>query len=93
MLPREFRNVDESIHAAEVNEGTELDNAGDDSLAHVSWLQVGKEFIAGFALSFFKECTTRQDHVVAVLIEFDDFCFDWLIHIWRKIANTTQLNQ
>ena len=57
MLPRKFGNVDESVHAAKVDECTECNNGRNLSVTNFSGLEIVKEVVASFLLVLFKECT------------------------------------
>ena len=72
MLPRQFRDVYQAVHAAEVDESAEVHDAGHDTLADLAGTQVVQEFLALLLLSLLQPSTARQDHVVSVLIQLDD---------------------
>ena len=76
VLPRQLRHVHEAVHAAEVDESTEVDDAGHGAIADLSGAKVVQELFALFLLGLFKPGTARQDHVVAVLVQFDDLGVD-----------------
>ena len=93
MLPRQLADVDETIHAAEVDERTEADDAADNTAADLAWLEVGKELVASFLLRLFEVCTTAEHNVVAVLVELDDLGLHHLAHVGLQVANATQLDE
>ena len=72
VLPRQLGHVDEAIHAAEVDERTEVDDRRHDALADFARAEVVEELLALVFLRLFEECPTRQHDVVAVLVELDD---------------------
>ena len=84
--------MDESVHAAQVYEGTECNNARHDSGTDFAWLEVHEEIVALLFLSLFKESATRQHNIVAVAIKFNDFCLQDLADVRLKVANTTEFN-
>ena len=93
VLPRKLGHVDESIHAAEVDESTERNNRGHSALADLADLEVGEELVAGLLLVLFEVCPTRKDDVVAVLIEFDDLGVHLRADVRRKIADTAEFDE
>ena len=58
VLPRQLRNVDETVHAAEVDERTEVHHRGHDTLANLAGLEVGEEAFALFLLGLLEPCPT-----------------------------------
>ena len=93
VLPTELGNVDESIHATKVHEGTEVHHRGHDTLAALAGLQVGEEVPTLLLLRLFEPCTTRQHHVVAVAVEFDDLGLDGLADVGLELAHSTEFHQ
>ena len=93
MLPRQLGNVDEAVHAAEVDERTEVDDARHDTLADLARLEVGEEILALFLLRLFEPCTTAEDHVVAVLVELDDLGLHGLADVGLQVAYTAKLDE
>jgi hypothetical protein len=93
VLPRQLRHVDESVHAAEVDERTERHHAGHHALADLAGLQVGEELVAGFLLGLFQEGPAGQHHVVAVAVELDDLGLQGLADVRSQVAHTAQLDQ
>ncbi len=85
MLPAELGDVDESVDAAEVDEGAEVDDRGDDTLAALARLEVGEEVAPLFLLRLFEPGPPRQDDVVAVAVELDDLGLDRLAHVGLQL--------
>jgi hypothetical protein len=56
-------------------------------------LQVVEEVTALFLLGLFQPGPTREHHVVAVAVQFDDLGFDRLANVGLQFANATQLHQ
>ena len=50
VLPREFGDVDEAVHAAQIHEGTEVDHAGNHAATALSRLEVVEEIATLFLL-------------------------------------------
>ena len=84
VLPRQLADVDEAVHAAEVDERAEADDRGDRSVADFAHLEVVEELVAGLLLVLLQVGATRQDHVVAVLVEFDDLAVHGLADVGAR---------
>jgi hypothetical protein len=93
VLPRQLADVDEAVHAAEVDERTEGHDAADHTLADLARLEVGEEAVAALLLGLFQERTTAEHDVVAVLVELDDLRLDGLAHVRGEVADTAQLDE
>ncbi len=93
VLPRQLRHVDETVHAAEVDEGAEVDDGGDHTAADLAGGEVGQEVLALFLLGLFEEGPPAQHDVVAVLVELDDLRFERLADVGLQVADTTQLDE
>ena len=93
VLPRQLGDMDQAVHAAEVDEGTEVHDARHDALAHLAWLEVGEEVLALLALRLLQPGPAGQHHVVAVLVELDDLGLERLADIWLKVTNPAQLDE
>ena len=93
VLPTEFRDVNESVHAAEVHEGAEVDDRGDDAVAAFARLEVREEVAALFLLGLFEPGPTRENDVVTVAVEFDDLGLDGLADVGLEFAHATQFDQ
>ena len=93
VLPAELRNVNETINATEVHEGTEVDDRRDDALANLTLLQVHEERAAAFRLGLLEQCTARENDVVAVLVELENLGFNLLAKVRREVADATELDE
>ncbi len=78
MLPAELGDVDEPVDTAEVDERAEVDDRGDDALAHLALGQVAEERGAALALRLLEQGAAGQHDVVAVLVELEDLGLDIL---------------
>ena len=93
MLPREFGDVDESVHTAEVDERTEVDDRRDDAGPYLAGLEVVEELFALFTLRLFEPTTSTEDNIVAILVELDDLGLDLLTHVRLKISYTPEFDE
>src|SRR2546425_776280 len=66
------RDVEQSVHAAQIDEGAEVGDVLDDALPHLAHLQLFHEDVAlGLALGFEQHATAHHD-VAASLVQLDD---------------------
>src|SRR5699024_9400001 len=93
VLPRQFGDVNQTVDAAEVHEGTEVDNGRDSTGADLTLLQCLQEVRAGFGLCLLEPCTAREHNVIAVLVQFDDLGFEFLADVWCQVTNTAHFDQ
>ena len=93
MLPGQLGDVNESVYAAQVHEGTEVNDGGHDTLADLALLQLVEELGANLRLGLLEEGATRQHYVVAVLVELDDLGFKFLANVGLQVANATHFHE
>jgi hypothetical protein len=93
VLPGQLGDVHEPVDAAEVHEGTEVDDAGDHTAPDLALLQGGEELVAELALGLLEELAPREDDVVAVLVELDDLALELLAHVGVEVAHPAHLDQ
>src|SRR5205085_12428919 len=93
VLPRELGDVHEAVHAAQVDEGAEVDDRGHDALADLALLEVVEEGRARLALRLLEQRTAAQHDVVAVLVELEDLGLDLLAEVRREVADAAQLDE
>ena len=93
MLPGELRHVDQPVHAAQVHECTEVDDAGYHARPDLARTQVVEEVLALLLLGLFQPGSPGQDDVVAVLVELDDLGLDGGVHVGLQVAHAAQLDQ
>jgi hypothetical protein len=93
VLPGQLGDVNQTVDAAEIDERTEVDDRRDDALANLALLQLVQELAADLGLGLLEPRATRQDHVVAVLVELDDLRLDLLADVRLQIADATHLDE
>ena len=93
VLPGQLGNVNQTVHATQVHECTEVDDGGDNALADLTLLQLVEEGGANSGLSLFQVCTAGQNNVVAVLVQLDDLSFDLLTDVRCEVADAAHLNE
>ena len=93
MLPREFTDVNEPVHTAEIDERTKADHAADDTGTNFARLEIGEELVAGFLLGLLQVGAPAEHNVVAVLVELDDLGLNDLAHIGLQVAHPAQFHE
>ena len=86
--PGHVGDVKQSVHAAEVDEGAEIGEIFHRAGDHRADVGAGHELLAFFAAFLLDEFAAAEDHVAAVIVEFDDFeivgVADELIEVLRR---------
>ena len=78
--PREIGDVDETVHAAEVDEYTIVGDVLDRTFEHLTLFELADDFLLlSFEFSF-DECLVTYDHVLVFLIDFHNLEFHGLTH-------------
>ena len=93
VLPGQLGDVHEAVHAAEVDEGAEVDDGGHHAVADLalwSWLRKSG---ADLGLRLLEPGTAGQHHVVAVLVQLDDLGLDLLADVRLEVAHAAHLDQ
>ena len=85
--------MDQTIDAAKIDEGAEVDDGGNSTFADLTLLQLGEEGLTDFGLGLLQILAAGQDHVVAVLVKLEDLGLDLLANVRSQITDTTHLDQ
>jgi len=85
--------VDEPVHAAEVDEGAEVDDRGHLAPTDLARLEVGEELLALLLLGLLEVEATGEHHVVAVLVELDDLGLERLTDVGLQVTHPAQLDE
>ena len=93
VLPRQLADVDQAVHAAEIDEGAEGDDRRHGALADLADLQVVEEAVTGLLLGLLQIGPTRQHDVVAVLVEFDDLRLHGGADVRLQVAHSAQFDE
>ena len=93
VLPGQLRDVDQAVHATQVHKGSEVDHAGHHAAANLSRPQVVEELLALLFLGLFQPGPAGQDHVVAILVQFDDLGVDRGADVRLQVTDPAQLDQ
>jgi hypothetical protein len=93
VLPGQLGDVDEPVHATEVDEGAEVDDRGDGPAADLAGLEVGEELLPLLLLRLLQPRPAGQHDVVAVLVELDDLGLEAATDVGRQVAHPAQLHE
>jgi len=93
VLPRQLRDVHQTIDATEVDERTEVHDGGHDAGADLALLQGRQEGRAHLGLGLLEPLPAGEHHVVAVLVELDDLCLELLADVRLEVADPPHLDQ
>src|SRR6185436_12229054 len=93
VLPGQLGDVHQTVDAAEVDERTEVDHRGDDTLADLAARELVEELAADLGLGLLQPGAPGQDHVVAVLVQLDDLGFDLAADVGLQVAHPAHLDQ
>ena len=93
VLPGQLGDVDQTVDATQVHEGTEVDDGGHDTGADLPLLQGLQEVGADLGLGLLEPGATGEDHVVAVLVQLNDLRLELAAHVGLEVANATHLHQ
>ena len=85
--PREVGDVDQAVHAAQVDEYAVGGDVLDGSLEDLALLQLGHDdLLLGFEFGL-DERLVRHDHVAELLIDLHDLELHGLVHVYVVVAN------
>ena len=85
--PRKVRDVDQTVHTAQIDEYAVGGDVLDGSLEDLALLQLGHDdLLLGFEFGL-DERLVRNDHVAELLIDLDDLEFHGLVHVYVVVAN------
>src|SRR5215204_5711466 len=71
MAPRELRDVDQAVHAVEIDEGAEVDDVRDLALDDVARVEPVEDRLTHLLALVLEHGAARQDDVVARAVELD----------------------
>ena len=93
VLPGQLGHVDQAVHAAQVDEGAEVDHRRDHTPADLARLEVGEELAALLLLGLLQPGPPGENHVVAVLVQLDDLGVEVATDVGLEVADPAQLDQ
>src|SRR5262245_21571615 len=92
-LPGHVRDVQQAIDAAEVDERTVVGEVLDHTLDDCAFLQIVEQRIALGAVFLFDDRAARHHHVVALLVELDDFELERLALEVTRVPDRSYIDQ
>src|SRR3954454_1195969 len=91
--PGELRDVDEAVHAVEIDERAEVDDVRDLPLDDIARLQPVENLLALLLALLFEHCAAREDDVVARAVELDDLGAQLLAEELVEILDAADVDQ
>ncbi len=92
-LPGHIGDVQQTIHAAQVDERTVVGEVLDDTLDDLAFLQGLQQSLTLGAVLGFQHAAAGNDNVVALLVELDDLELELFAFQVRGVANRTDIDQ
>src|SRR5690606_10827030 len=93
VLPGQLGDVHQAVHAAQVDERTEVDDGGHHALADLALGQRVEELAAHLGLGLLQVGAAGQHHVVAVLVQLDDLRLELAADVRLQVAHPAHLDQ
>ena len=92
-LPRHIRDMQQAVHASEINKRTIVGEVLDNALNRHTFLQLFEQSITFFAADRLQHCSARYHHVVTLSIQFDQAELQFLPLEMQRIANRSYIDQ
>ena len=93
MVPGELGDVHETVDAAEVDEGAEVDDRGHGALEAHADLELGENLLALGLACLLEDDAAREDDVVAVAVHLDDAGLDARAHVGGEVLDATEVDE
>ena len=90
--PAHVGDVQQTVDAAQVDEGAEFGDVLDDALADLARFDLGEEAILQLAAAIFDEPATADDDVAAGLVDGHDLAFDLLAEQGAEVGNAADVD-
>ena len=92
-FPRHIGNVQQAVNTTQINEGTVVSKIFNHTFNRHTLLQILKQGLTLGAVRFFHNRTTRYHDVVALLVQLNNFEFQFFAFKVQGFANRTDINQ
>ena len=92
-MPRKFRDMDQAISSAQINERAEVTQAADDTGADLAFLEFAKQRFFARVTTVALGFTLAEHEAAALAIDLDHFEVDWLADQARKISTAVVFAQ
>src|SRR4051812_3600008 len=93
VAPRELRDVDQAVHAVEVDERAEVDDVRDLTLDDVAWREPVEDRLAHLLALVLEDGAAREHDVVPRTIELDHLAAELLAQELVEILDATDVDQ
>src|SRR5689334_1773762 len=91
--PRELGDVDQAVHAVEVDEGAEVDNVRDLALDDVAGLKLVENRLAHLLALVLEDGAAREHDVVAGAVELDHLAAELLAEELVEILHAANVDE
>src|SRR5436190_697304 len=91
--PRQFGDVNQAVHAVEVDEGAEVDDVRDLSLDNVAGVEAIEDALPLVLALLFEDGATREDDVVARAVELDHLRAELLAEKLVEILHAANVHE
>ena len=89
--PGDVGDVEQTVNAAEIDEGTEVGDVFDRTHAEVTNRHVGHQFAALFAEAVLQKFAAGNDDVVTIEVDFDDFDIIFFVEVIVHVADRADI--
>ena len=89
--PRDIRDVQQSVDAAEVNKRAVIGDIFDHTVEYLAFLEAGDQLGALFGAAFLEYGAARNDDIAARAIHLEDLERLWRAHQWGHVADWSNI--
>jgi hypothetical protein len=93
VAPRELRDVDQPIHAVEVDERAEVDDVGDLAVDHVARVEAVEDRLPHLLALVLEHRAAREDDVVSRAVELDHLAAELTAEELVEILNASDVDE
>src|SRR5262249_54672144 len=91
-VPAHVGNVQEPVDAAEIDEGAEVSDVLDDTLANLPRLDLGQEFLLHLLALVLQQLAPRHDDVASRLVDLEDLALDGAADVVADVGWTADVH-
>src|SRR6185295_3157834 len=91
--PRKLGDVDEAVHAVEVDEGAEVDDVGDLALHDVARLQAVEDLLPLLLALLLEHGAAREHDVVPRAVELDDLAAELRTEVLVEVRDAADVDE
>ena len=93
MVPGQLGDVDQAVDAAQVHEGTKVNDGADGALEAHAALELGEDLGALGLAGLLEHDATGEDDVVAVAVHLDDAGLDAGAHVGAEVLDAAKVHE